>query len=68
MNFGRAFEKIKEIVYKGNLNLSTLEFWKLVKSDSADEILLLQNALYVTFEISRISSALLEAYCPQLTG
>jgi hypothetical protein len=32
LDFAKAFPKIKEIIYLGNLNLSKHEFWLLAKS------------------------------------
>lgn len=67
LDFAKAFPKIQQIVHLGNANLSQNEFWLLVKSTEVADTILLQDLLYLTFEISRVSSNLLEAYCPDLT-
>lgn len=68
LDFQKAFTKIERIVYLGNHNLSTHEFWQLVKSADQENIDLLQNLIYLTFEVSRISSLLLTPFCPGLAG
>lgn len=68
LDFQKAFTKIERIVYLGNHNLSTHKFWQLVKSADKEKTDLLQSLIYLSFEISRISSLLLAPFCPGLTS
>ena len=66
MDFLNAFKVIEEIVHLGNGNLSKREFWKLAGGEKSAETDILQDIIYITFEVARIASALLEVYCPSL--
>jgi len=59
LDFPKAFAKIQHLIHLGNANLSTREFWLLAKSKEENDLRLLENLLYLTFEISRIASLLL---------
>ena len=68
MDFREAFLRVQEILYLGNNHLSSHEFWNLAKSEQPNDLVLLQNLLYLTFEISRIASTLLQPFCPSLAS
>ena len=55
-------------MYLGNHSLSANEFWLLLKSDEQSKIELLQSLIFMTFEISRVSSLLLTSFCPGLAS
>jgi len=69
-DFSGAFSHIKEIASVGNQYLAKHEFWNLVKEDAASgrpeqaKLDLLEEVLFVNFEVVRILSLLLLPYCP----
>ena len=70
-DFALAFEKISEIASQGNQYLAKHEFWNLVKPDDPtsnqelSNIDLLEELLFINFELLRILSVLLTPYCPE---
>jgi methionyl-tRNA synthetase len=54
------------VLYLGNNQLSEEEFWNLAKTNDEEGLEKLQDLLYVTFEITRISSILLMPFCPSI--
>lgn len=64
LEFTKAFPKIQKVIGLGNANLSNHEFWKLAKQSGKEDLKLLEDLIYVTFEIARISSTLLYPFCP----
>ena len=67
LNFVDAFECVRGVVKLGNNQLSSMEFWTLASSEQQSDLDLLNDLLYSTFEISRISSHLLQPFCPTLS-
>ncbi len=49
-------------MYHGNYFLNKSEFWAIKDEAHLDVV------LHITFEIIRVSSILLQPYCPQLAG
>ena len=70
-DFMGAFSQISEIATLGNTNLAKHEFWNLIKADpeteepSVGDLDLLEELLYLNFELVRILSVLLVPYCPE---
>ena len=70
-DFQVGFEKVAEIATLGNSNLAQNEFWNLVKKDGVSQeayqanLDLLEELLFLNYEVLRILSHLLIPYCPQ---
>ena len=61
-DFESAFKTLEKILYLGNQYLSESKFWAITDQAQLDTI------LYTTFEIIRVSTIILQPYCPELTG
>ena len=59
-DFHGAFDKIEGIAYLGNFYLARHEFWNLVRGDvDSAKLDLLEELLFINFELLRILSILL---------
>eukprot|EP00347_Sterkiella_histriomuscorum_P001261 403372711 len=59
--FTLAFKKIEEILYIGNFILANNKFWAIKDEKELDAL------LYTTMEILKVTSILLQPYCPDLS-
>ena len=64
-NFQGAFNSIDEVLSIGNTYLSMTEFWNLAKDEDPTA---LSEAIFVALDIMRISSILLQPFCPRQSG
>jgi len=61
-DFEAAFKSFDQILYLGNQYLSESKFWAVTDEGQLDTI------LYTTFEIIRVSTIVLQPFCPDLTS
>ncbi len=61
-DFIEAFKKIQEVLYLGNSFLSERHFWAITDEEE------LNSVLFTTFEVIRVSSILLQPYCPDIAS
>lgn len=64
LDFVKAMQSIKEIVDVGNEILNANEFWTLIRPGGDKR--LLENLIFLSYEVTRVASLLLLPVCPEL--